>query len=82
MIVCGYEYYFCKFDSIFSEEQCEKWSSNADSFVEDEDEDSFAYSVRISSQDLLTALFRKTMQIRSDIKRSILRREYRIEITF
>jgi len=42
-----------------TEEQCEKWSSNADSFVEDEDEDSFAYSVRISSQDLLTALFRE-----------------------
>lgn len=33
--------------------QCEKWAENPDQFVEDEDEDSFTYSVRISSQDLL-----------------------------
>lgn len=33
--------------------QIENWSSNPDAFVEDEDEDSFAYSVRISAQDLL-----------------------------
>jgi hypothetical protein len=33
-----------------AEEQCAKWSENPDSFVEDEDEDTFAYSVRISSQ--------------------------------
>ena len=39
-----------------TEEQCLKWSENPDSFVEDEDEDTFAYSVRISSQDLLLAL--------------------------
>lgn len=39
-----------------TEEQCQKWSENPDSFVEDEDEDSYAYSVRISSQDLLMAL--------------------------
>jgi len=39
-----------------TEEQCQKWSENPDSFVEDEDEDSFAYTVRISSQDLLIAL--------------------------
>ena len=37
-------------------DQCEKWTDNPDQFVEDEDEDSFTYSVRISSQDLLTAL--------------------------
>ena len=37
-------------------DQCEKWTENPDQFVEDEDEDSFTYSVRISSQDLLTAL--------------------------
>ena len=43
------------FDQI-TEEQCTKWSENPDSFVEDEDEDTFAYSVRISSQDLLMAL--------------------------
>lgn len=39
-----------------TEEQCQKWSDNPDTFVEDEDEDTFAYSVRISSQDLLMAL--------------------------
>jgi len=39
-----------------TEEQCQKWTENPDSFVEDEDEDSFAYSVRISAQDLLMAL--------------------------
>ena len=39
-----------------TEEQCQKWTENPDSFVEDEDEDTFAYSVRISSQDLLLAL--------------------------
>jgi hypothetical protein len=39
-----------------TEEQCQKWTDNPDSFVEDEDEDTFAYSVRISSQDLLMAL--------------------------
>ena len=33
--------------------QCEKWTDNPDQFVEEEDEDSFSYSVRISSQDLL-----------------------------
>jgi len=37
-------------------EQCDKWSQNPDLFVEDEDEDSFSYSVRISAQDLLMAL--------------------------
>jgi len=39
-----------------TEEQCTKWTDNPDSFVEEEDEDTFAYSVRISSQDLLMAL--------------------------
>ena len=39
-----------------TEEQCVKWSENPDTFVEEEDEDTFAYSVRISSQDLLLAL--------------------------
>ena len=39
-----------------TEEQIQNWSSNPDAFVEDEDEDSFAYSVRISSQDLLLVL--------------------------
>ena len=39
-----------------TEEQCQKWTENPDSFVEEEDEDTFAYSVRISSQELLLAL--------------------------
>ncbi|XP_063612464.1 importin-9-like isoform X2 [Penaeus indicus] len=39
-----------------TEDQIENWSNNPDAFVEDEDEDSFAYSVRISAQDLLLAL--------------------------
>ena len=39
-----------------TEEQCQKWSDNLDTFVEDQDEDTFAYSVRISSQYLLIAL--------------------------
>ena len=29
------------------------WSLNPDQFVEDEDDDTFSYSVRISAQDLL-----------------------------
>ena len=33
-----------------TDEQIEKWTENPDKFVEDEDEDSFTYSVRISSQ--------------------------------
>ena len=39
------------------EEQCEKWSENPDSFVEEEDEDTFAYSVRISSQVFIIIIF-------------------------
>ena len=38
---------------LFNLFQIETWSNNPDAFVEDEDEDSFAYSVRISAQDLL-----------------------------
>ena len=48
-------YYIVLYMQITSD-QCEKWTDNPDQFVEDEDEDSFTYSVRISSQDLLTAL--------------------------
>ena len=29
------------------------WMANPDQFVEDEDDDTFSYSVRISAQDLL-----------------------------
>ncbi|KFM58485.1 Importin-9, partial [Stegodyphus mimosarum] len=39
-----------------TEDQIKMWSNNPDQFVEDEDDDSFAYSVRISAQDLLLAL--------------------------
>ena len=33
--------------------QIKTWTANPDQFVEDEDDDTFSYSVRISSQDLL-----------------------------
>ena len=33
--------------------QVSLWSLNPDQFVEDEDDDTFSYSVRISAQDLL-----------------------------
>ncbi|BFZ10398.1 hypothetical protein BsWGS_13436 [Bradybaena similaris] len=36
-----------------TEDQIRLWSNNPDQFVEDEDDDSFSYSVRISAQDLL-----------------------------
>ncbi|KAL4226818.1 Importin 9 [Mactra antiquata] len=36
-----------------TEDQARMWSTNPDQFVEDEDDDSFSYSVRISAQDLL-----------------------------
>ncbi|XP_015915649.1 importin-9 [Parasteatoda tepidariorum] len=39
-----------------TEEQIKIWNNSPDQFVEDEDEDSFAYSVRISAQDLLLLL--------------------------
>ncbi|ESO88896.1 hypothetical protein LOTGIDRAFT_219052 [Lottia gigantea] len=39
-----------------SEDQIRNWSNNPDQFVEDEDDDSFSYSVRISAQDLLLSL--------------------------
>ncbi|GFO07409.1 importin-9 [Plakobranchus ocellatus] len=39
-----------------TEDQVRLWSNNPDQFVEDEDDDSFSYSVRISAQDLLLSL--------------------------
>ncbi|XP_064632245.1 importin-9-like [Lineus longissimus] len=39
-----------------TEEQVKKWTQNPDQFVEDEDDDTFSYSVRISAQDLLLSL--------------------------
>ncbi|RUS86218.1 hypothetical protein EGW08_006013, partial [Elysia chlorotica] len=39
-----------------TEDQIQLWSNNPDQFVEDEDDDSFSYSVRISAQDLLLSL--------------------------
>ena len=38
-----------------TEEQAQCWIQNPDQFVEDEDEDSFSFSVRISAQDLFLA---------------------------
>lgn len=39
-----------------TEDQARTWANNPDQFVEDEDDDTFSYSVRISAQDLLLAL--------------------------
>ncbi|XP_059148600.1 importin-9-like [Physella acuta] len=39
-----------------TEDQIGMWSNNPDQFVEDEDDDSFSYSVRISALDLLLSL--------------------------
>ncbi|XP_069694516.1 importin-9 [Periplaneta americana] len=48
-------YYLILFMQI-TEEQVRSWTANPNQFVEDEDEDTFAYSVRISAQDLLLTL--------------------------
>ncbi|XP_015788598.1 importin-9 [Tetranychus urticae] len=42
-----------------TDEQMETWSSNPDRFVEDEDDDSYSYSVRISALDVLMSLARE-----------------------
>ena len=39
------------------------WTANPNQFVEDEDEKTFAYSVRISAQDLLLVSFFLFLQI-------------------
>ncbi|KAK2163574.1 hypothetical protein LSH36_77g04009 [Paralvinella palmiformis] len=39
-----------------TEEQVKTWSMNPDQYVEEEDDDTFHYSVRVSAQDLLLAL--------------------------
>lgn len=39
-----------------TDDQVRMWTTNPDQFVEDEDDDSFSYSVRISAQDLLLSL--------------------------
>jgi hypothetical protein len=48
-------YYIIQYMQI-TDEQMQIWSSNPDQFVEDEDEDSFAYSVRISGLDIILTL--------------------------
>lgn len=40
-------------DIVFFNLQVSLWTSDPNQFVEDEDDDTFSYSVRISSQDLL-----------------------------
>lgn len=45
-------YYIILFMQI-TEEQVATWTASPDRFVEDESEDSFSYSVRLSAQDLL-----------------------------
>ncbi|CAF96488.1 unnamed protein product, partial [Tetraodon nigroviridis] len=42
--------------STFSPPQIKAWTANPQQFVEDEDDDTFSYSVRISAQDLLLAV--------------------------
>ncbi|KAF3856574.1 hypothetical protein F7725_017297 [Dissostichus mawsoni] len=39
-----------------TEDQIKAWTANPQQFVEDEDDDTFSYSVRISAQDLLLAV--------------------------
>ncbi|KAL3853056.1 hypothetical protein ACJMK2_016638 [Sinanodonta woodiana] len=39
-----------------TEDQGRLWTTNPDQFVEDEDDDTFSYSVRISAQDLLLSI--------------------------
>lgn len=48
-------YYIIQYMQI-TDEQTQIWSSNPDQFVEDEDEDSYAYSVRISGLDIILSL--------------------------
>ncbi|KAK8783595.1 hypothetical protein V5799_010042 [Amblyomma americanum] len=51
--------YYLVFYMQITEEQVRTWTSSPDRFVEDEDDDTFSYSVRISAQDLLLALFQE-----------------------
>ncbi|CAM4665808.1 unnamed protein product, partial [Lepidochelys olivacea] len=39
-----------------TEEQIKVWTANPQQFVEDEDDDTFSYTVRIAAQDLLLAV--------------------------
>ncbi len=39
-----------------TDEQVESWTQNPEQFVQDEDEDSYSYSVRISSQELIESI--------------------------
>uniref|UniRef100_UPI00358E2BF2 importin-9 isoform X2 n=2 Tax=Myxine glutinosa TaxID=7769 RepID=UPI00358E2BF2 len=48
-------YYIIVYAQI-TEEQVKAWTANPDQFVEDEDDDTFSYSVRISALDLLLAV--------------------------
>ena len=50
-------YYIILFMQV-TEEQVSTWTSNPDRFVEDESEDSFTYSVRLSALDLLLVTFK------------------------
>jgi len=45
-------YYIVMFMQI-TEEQCQKWTENPNAYIEDEDDDSFSFTVRVHSQDLL-----------------------------
>ena len=74
MMLCKFTYFTCtlqtpashvmyyfSFPEVFYFGQERMWMANPDQFVEDEDDDTFSYSVRISAQDLL--LVRRTLLI-------------------
>ncbi|XP_048589409.1 importin-9 [Nematostella vectensis] len=48
--------YFLLLYMQITEDQIQVWSSNPNQFVEDEDDDTFSYSVRIAAQDVLLAV--------------------------
>jgi hypothetical protein len=39
-----------------TDDQCEAWSASTEQFVQDEDEESFSYSIRISAQELVESI--------------------------
>ena len=51
-------YYIILFMQI-TEDQAGTWTSNPDRFVEDESDDSFTHSVRLSAQDLLLVILQQ-----------------------
>jgi len=52
-----YSFRLCIYSLTYLKLQVRVWTANPNQFVEDEDEKTFAYSVRISAQDLLLVSF-------------------------